>query len=294
MARGDSAFVPADASGNLGFMSGLFASGGRSDEPWLRVGRVEVSTVVVVVAIVVASWLAAAIAPGLPSLFFYTPEAVAVGEVWRIATWPLANAVSLWGVLNLFFFWYFGTELENTIGRVRMLWLLLGVWASLTVAATAVGLLLGGGAALAGIGLVQFVLLLLWVAENPRRPMFFGIPAWVLGLVLVGLQVLNIIAARDTVSLLTLVLGLVLVAIVGRSVGLLTAYSWIPGRRRKASASPSRSRAARAQARHDQRNMSDRDKLDALLDKINEQGIHGLSAAERRELGRLRDRLRKR
>jgi hypothetical protein len=38
--------------------------------------------------------------------------------------------------------------------------------------------------------------------------------------------------------------------------------------------------------------MSDRDRLDQLLDLINEQGIHSLSDTQRRELMRLRDRLR--
>jgi hypothetical protein len=39
--------------------------------------------------------------------------------------------------------------------------------------------------------------------------------------------------------------------------------------------------------------MTDREQLDALLDQINDHGIQSLTDAQRRELMRLRDRLRK-
>ena len=79
-----------------------------------------------VVLAVAASWLAWVVMPSLPLALSYSPGAVAGGEVWRPLTWPLANDLSLWGVLNLFFFWYFGSELEQMVGRTRMLWLLAG------------------------------------------------------------------------------------------------------------------------------------------------------------------------
>lgn len=278
-------------------MSGLFASRGSAGDPWFRVGRLEVGTVMAVVAAVVASWLAWVIAPGLPQLLGYAPELVAAGEVWRLVTWPLANDLSLWTIISLFFFWYFGTDLENAVGRTRMAWLLGGIWASLTAAATVVGLLLGGGYGLAGISIVQFAVLLVWIAEYPDRRFLFNIPAWVFGLVLVALQVLQALAARDLGGLLSLLLGLVLIAVVARRVGLLGSYSWIPGGRAANRAPRQRRRReprqSRAQARQDARSTSDRDRLDALLDQINERGLNSLSEAERRELLRLRDRLRR-
>ncbi len=273
-------------------MSGLFSSR-PSGEPWFRLGRLEVTTVMFVVLAVVVSWLAWVIVPSLPSLLYYSPEAVATGQVWRLVTWPFAEGLTLWGVLTLFFFWYFSTELENLIGRNRMVWLLLGLWASVTAATTLTALLLGGGGVLAGFNLVEFVVLLLWIAEYPHRKFFFGIPAWVIGAVLIGVQALGMLASRSGSALLSLLLSVVLVSLVAKRVGLLREYAWIPGGR--APGRPSRPRAprvSRSRVRAERRTLSDQEQLDALLDQINDKGIHSLSAAQRRELLRLRARLR--
>ncbi len=277
-------------------MSGLFASRGSAGEPWFRVGRLEVGTVMVVVLGVVASWLAWVVAPGLPQALAYAPELLASGQVWRLVTWPLANDLSFWSIISLFFFWYFGTDLERAIGRTSMAWLLVGIWGSLTAAATAVGLLLAGGWGLAGISIVQFAVLLVWIAEYPDRRFLFNIPAWVFGLVLVALQVLQAVAARDLGGLLSLLLGLALIAIAARRVGLLSHFSWIPGAagtRRPRQRPRKEPKVTRSQARQDARSMTDRERLDALLDQINERGLNSLTDAERKELLRLRDRLRR-
>jgi len=241
----------------------------------------------------VVSGLVWVIAPGLPSLLFYAPSLVAEGEVWRIVTWPLANTI--WVVLTALILWYFGSELERLIGRLRMLWLIVGTWAGLTAASTLVSMLpVLNGSALAGLDLIEFAILLLWIAEYPKRPFFFGIPAWVFGAVIVGLQVLSMIAARAVGSLLSLVFSLIIVAVMARRFGLLSAYDWIPGQ--PAPRKPARTRTRhvpRAQARQDQRRASDREQLDALLDQINANGIQSLTDAQRRELMRLRDRLRR-
>lgn len=268
-----------------------------SGEPWFRLGRLDVTTVMSVVLGVAASWLAWVVVPSLPALLSFSPTAVASGQLWRLVTWPFAEGLSLWSVLTLFFFWYFGTELENLIGRTRMIWLLVGVWAGLTVAATLTAVLFGAGAGLAGFGLIEFVILLLWIAEYPLRKFFFGIPAWVIGVVLVGVQALGMLASRAGSELVSLLLSLVLVALVAKQTGLLREYAWIPGGRRsgrtprvKSSRAP---RVSRAQLRDERRSHTDREQLDALLDQINDKGIHSLSAAQRRELLRLRERLRK-
>lgn len=245
-----------------------------------------------VVLAVAASWLAWVLVPTLPPTLAYWSGALGAGELWRVFTWPFANTVSLWGVLNLFFFWYFGTDLERQVGRTRMAWLLVGIWASLTVSATLVGLVLSGQV-LAGIGLIQFAVLLLWIAEYPNRPFFFGIPAWVIGLVLIGVQVLDMLAARSAASLLSLLLSLALVAITGRSVGLLNDYPWIPGRAPGRQTKARKPRTPRRKTRDQRRRQSDRERLDTLLDQINEGGIHSLTDAERKEMKRLSERLRK-
>jgi hypothetical protein len=262
-------------------------------EPWFRIGRLEVSTSVFAALLGAASGLIGVIVPDVPARLFFYWDAVLAGEVWRLVTWPLAN--SIWVVLTALMLWYFGSELERLIGRLRMVWLLLGTWASLTVASIAVSLLPAlSGTALAGLGLIELAILLLWVAEYPNRPFFFGIPAWILGVIFVALQALSMIAGRDFGGLLSLIFSLIFVAMMARRFSLLSAYDWIPGKPVPVKASTPRGRRVpRAAARQEERRKSDREQLDALLDQINDHGIQSLTDAQRRELMRLRDRLRR-
>ncbi|MGO4957367.1 rhomboid family intramembrane serine protease [Luteococcus sp. Sow4_B9] len=269
-------------------MSGYFPMGNNLRDHWFKIGRTEVGTTLAVVGLVVISWLVAAGAPALPALSMLTPEALLRGEVWRLVTWPLANAIGLWPVLNLFFFWVFGSELEASMGKVRMAQLLAGIWAALSITTVIFGLLLGSSNAVAGIWLVQFVVLLIWIADNPHRPFFFNIPAWVIGAVLVGIQILGMIGVRDLAGLLTLLSSTALVAVLARGLGLLRDLKWIPG---APSARPSRpTRAQKAHAKEQQRKADDGARLDALLDQISEKGMDSLTPAQRRELMRLRNR----
>ncbi|MGV8908778.1 MAG: hypothetical protein ACOH1Y_07330 [Propionicimonas sp.] len=274
-------------------MSGFFAPHDSHQEPWFRIGRLEVTTVVLVILVALLAGLAWVAAPSLPGQLAYSPELAASGQVWRVVTWPFAIDLSLWTVITLALFWYFGTDLERLIGRTRMAWLLLGMWASLTAAYTIVALI-AGGAGLGGLDFIQFLLLLLWVAEYPSRPFFFSIPAWVVGAILVAVRIFGLLAARDMSGLLSLLFSFVLVAIVARAVGLLGEYAWIPGRVAPGRPVTARGpRTTRTSTRQANRHASDRDRLDDLLDQINANGIGSLSEAQRRELLKLRERLRR-
>lgn len=263
------------------------------EDPWFRLGRLDVSTSVLVGLIGVVSGVVWVIVPDIYQLLLYHPSLVVAGQAWRIATWPLANTI--WVVLSAIILWYFGTELERLVGRLRMLWLIIGTWAGLTIAFTLVALMPAlSGSYLAGLGLIQFAIMLLWIAEYPNRPFFFGIPAWIFGTVILALQALSMVAMRDYGGLLSMLFSLVLVAVMARRFGLLSAYDWIPGKPTVRTAPPARTRhEPRSRVRQEQRRASDREQLDALLDQINDHGIQSLTDAQRKELMRLRDRLRK-
>lgn len=260
---------------------------------WFKLGRTEVGTTLLVVGAVVLSWLAFAFSGGaIPAVLAYSPWSLLDGQVWRAVTWPLANGIGLGALLNLFFFWVFGTELEAHLGKNRMAGLLVGIWAIMTVVTTALGLTIGGAGWLGGIGAIEFVVLLLWIAENPRRPFFFSIPAWVIGVALVAMQVLGYIATGGFVQLLSMVITAALVAMLARRLGLLSDYAWIPGRPGAARQSrPGRpSKVAKAQQKAQRQRAEDDARLNALLDQIGEKGMDSLSPAQRRELMRLRNR----
>ena len=105
-------------------------------EPWFRIGQLEVTTTTLVAALVVISWPVWALAGGgaYTNALMYAPELLAGGQLWRLVTWPIAAGPSLWAILDVVMLWYFGNMLERTIGRTRMAWLLSGIWLSMTVA----------------------------------------------------------------------------------------------------------------------------------------------------------------
>lgn len=276
-----------------------------SGDAWFRLGKLDVTSTMLVVLIGAVGVVASAFAPVLYQVGRFVPAEVLQGQVWRAVTWPFVDGISLWSILTLVLLWYFGRDLENQVGRRPMMSLYVALWAILTVVAFVVGLAMGGGA-MAGLDSIQFIVLLLWIAEYPRRPFFFGIPAWIVGAVLVALQVLSYIAIRDLAGLASLVVTFFVAAVVARRFGLLSDLSWLPGRRGSAprirqgggvrapqAAAPRTPRAARAEQKAAARQASDHERMDALLEKISEQGIHSLTPAERKELEALRERRRK-
>lgn len=270
-------------------MSGVFEPRAQG-EAWFRVGRVDVTSTVLVVALGALGLLASVIVPFLPLLLALIPEALFGGEVWRLFTWPLADQISLWSLLTLVLLWYFGTSLEARVGRVAMARLYLWCWGALTISTVLVGVVSSGSAAALGMNTIELFVLLLWIAEYPTRRFFFNIPAWVIGAVLLGLQVLQMLAARAWGSLFSLLVALVIVALAAKRIGLLAEYAWVPGSRQR-----TRRKAARPRTptRTEKRQASDEERLDDLLGKISANGLHSLTKAERAELEKLRLRRRR-
>lgn len=275
-------------------------------DPWFRLGDIEVGSAALLALGSGISMIVWAIVPEFIASLALFPDAVRSGEFWRIVTWPLANSASIWTVIAVALLWLIGTQLEVQVGRVPM--------AKLLVATTIISGLLGTALDVgdAGVRSIEFVILLLYVAQHPHARFFFGIPGWVLGAVFVGIQVLGLVGTRSFSALLFFLLTLVVGAIAGRSVGLLQHFSFIPAvpsarnRRPKRKASrnnkgaPTRnhrgkvvegpwSAPAPPSASND---AAAHEELDALLDKIHASGIDSLSKAEKQRLNDLSKRLR--
>ena len=152
-----------------------------TEDPWFKIGRLQVTTTVLVVLIGAVGMLATLFVSGLYETLALIPAQMFSGEVWRLVTWPLVDGFSLWTIINLALLWLFGRDLESQIGKRQMALLFVAIWASLTFTTTVVGLFVGGG--IAGMRMIEFCLLLLWIAEWPTRRFFFNIPAWVIGIV---------------------------------------------------------------------------------------------------------------
>jgi membrane associated rhomboid family serine protease len=296
-------------------VSGYFRfgrAGGESSNPWFRIGTLDVGTTMLVVLLSVVSLVVFALEPvdkPIQNAIAMISEDVAHGQIWRLATWPFANLYfNFWVAISIFFFWYFGTELERNIGRVRMAVLFFGT----SILSGIVGMLIDlpmtgtfymGG--LAGVGTLGLLMALVFIAEYPHIRFFFGIPGWLVGLVLIGVQIIQLLGYRYLVDLYTFLCSLVIVAVMARAVGLLAERSWIP----QVKVPSVRRRRKRRRA---QRNAGptvvqgpwqppvappvsrDQAALDALLDKISDSGMDSLTDGEREQLMILRDRLRRR
>lgn len=291
-------------------------------DPWFRVGQVDVTTTVLVTAACVLSLLIWVGNEASLVRIALIPSEVRGGEIWRVATWPLANIPPnrqlFWAAISIALFWYFGREVESLMGRNRFA----GFLGALTLVPGVIGALVDAPAA--GIRPLEFAIFLVFVAHNPFARFLFGIPAWVLGAVLLAIEVLQLLADDDSRGIIFLAVTLGTAALLARSMGLAESAPWIPalpipgftdGRSRKA---PRRKKPSRGRDGGDvvagpwsssgrsrptavpplpqpptsPGAVADQAELDDLLDKISSHGMDGLSSDEKRRLNELSKRMR--
>jgi membrane associated rhomboid family serine protease len=269
-------------------------------DPWFRVGTVDVGSAALLASLAALSFVVYAIeGPQHPILSRLTLDAsdVQQGQVWRIATWPLANVPDIWVALTIFLLWSFGSRLEAETGRVKMAGFLLTVIVVPGIVSTLLGL------DQAGLDIVQLLVLLTFVAEYPHVRFFFGIPAWVLGVVITVLTIVQLTGNRDGSGLLFYLSALATGAIAGRAIGLLTAYPIIPkvplpnprGRTPKRAAKPKGKAVVQGpwgETSFTPTTADDQAELDQLLDKISAGGMESLSKNDKQRLNELSKRLR--
>lgn len=287
-------------------------------DPWFRIGEVDIGSAAFLALLCAVSVLVYGVGDAGKRLllrFALIPDDVWSGQVWRLVTWPLANGFDqrlLWTAVAIALLWYFGSRLEEQIGRVRMT-VLLG---ALILLPGIVGALLD--LPQAGVRSVEVAVLLIFIAEYPTIRFFFGIPAWVLGLVYVVTDLLQVSADGTGDQLLFYLTSLVIAALAARAVGMLSAYPWIPQVPLPDALTGTRSSGPRRSARGKIRGKgagkqrvvegpwaapppanrptpdtaAAQAELDGLLDKISSGGLDSLSADEKRRLNELSKRLR--
>lgn len=280
--------------------------GGRyPHEPWFHIGSLGVTTTwLVVFASIVGLVLFAILGgAGVIGLALVQPN-IAELKLWTLLTWPFAYPqFGIFDVLAIFFFWYFGSDLErNELGRVRFAWLLVAFTAVLSVLAVFFGAVLDPSYALFGLGMLEMMVVLLWIAQWPDRMFMFNIPAWLFGVILVGIQLIQYLGYRSWVMLLVFVVGLAVNAFVARQFGLLDRFAWIP--QVAGSGQPKAPKPAKAKKRRSGPTVvtgpwesstvsKDEQRMDELLEKIHAEGADSLTSKEKKELMQLRERRRR-
>lgn len=262
------------------------------DDPWFRVGAVDVNTSLLAALLCTLSMFVWAISPSFLEPLILWPDKVLNGQVWRLFTWPIANAPDIWTLAIIAMLWYFGKELERMVGRMQFAVLLL----LLAVVPGIIGALLD--IPQAGIRSVEIAIFCVFAAEYPNVRFFFGVPAWVIAAVIVVIEILQLSGARDSERIILLLVSLATAAIAGRGYGLLAEYAWIPHIPMPNSSAKPKTTRSRRQGRDFDRvvagpwtgpSPADQHEMDRLLDKMNSVG---LSDAERKRLSELGKRLR--
>jgi Rhomboid family len=279
----------------------------RQRDGWFRVGNVDVTTTALLVALGVFSMFIYAASTSWFAKLVFFPSLVRDGELWRLATWPIANPpTSIFVILTLVFFWFFGHRIEEMVGRSRFVWLVAIITVLPALIVSLIGSFQFSTSPEVGLGLVGTAMLVIFAADNPNAPFFFNIPAWLIATIFVAIDVLRYLGDRlwGTLTLMLLVLATAVVVV--RQYGFVERLTFIPkftsnaGTRRQAAPSraPGRSKPRRKQSRDFDRvvagpwtgpSPADQNEMDRLLDKMNSVG---LSEAERRRLTELGKRLR--
>ena len=271
-----------------------------ADDPWFRVGTVDVTTAVLVAGLCALSMFVWAISPSLLEPLVLWPPYVSDGQVWRVLTWPLANDPNIWTVLTIAMLWYFGRELERLVGRARFGCLLVMLAIVPGIAGTLLDI------PQAGIRPVEIAVFALFAAEYPDLRFWGGIPAWVFAAVIIGIEILQLAGLRHSDRIVLLLVSLATAALVGRAFGLLGKYPWIPlipigaaGSKPKRRKSAGRSRGrntgpavVQGPWAQSPTSVADQAELDGLLDKISASGMDSLSKSEKQRLNELSKRLR--
>lgn len=268
--------------------------GPRSGQHWFRVGTLEVTTTTVITALAVVSLILYAVSFSLLAPLNLDTGLVTSGQVWRLVTWPLVNSLGsptggILMIIALAVFWWLGQRLEYSLGSRRYLRFIVVLILVPALLMTAFGLIPGQRFVqpASGIYNLETAVLVAFAAAYPAARFFFGIPFWIVTVALVGIDLLELAAARDGEYLVFVALTIVVALLATRSFGLCR-IAWIPEipLPHVVTGDPARraARETRQRRREAQRRVVRDADVDALLDKISEHGIHSLSADERRRL----------
>jgi membrane associated rhomboid family serine protease len=289
----------------------------RPRDGWFRVGKLDITTTALLVFGGIASMFLYAVNTGWLGQLVFHPIAVRDGDLWRIVTWPIANPPTrLLVVLTLVFFWLVGHIVEEMLGRTRFTVLIAIITIIPAVIVTALPPESFPTLTEVGLSLLLTTLFVVYAAENPNAPSFFGIPIWILAAVFIGIDVLRVVGDRLWGTLIMMLLSMACALVVVRQWGFVARLSFIPKLAGGQKPHPPRRGPAppRATSRKSDRRRSGQVvegpwsspappqstadaaaaqvELDSLLDKISATGLDSLTTDEKRRLNELSKRLR--
>jgi membrane associated rhomboid family serine protease len=271
----------------------------------------------VLVAAHIVTMLLGVIVPSIkPELVFAPGVFGSWAQIWRWVTYPFVQDISIWFVIEMFFLYRFGIEIEKVFGRRALARLYAGL---ILLPALLVALLYGAFGTtytLFGTNFSHFCLFLGICMLYPGALMFQSLP-WltlkVAASILLAVYILSDLAARDWTHLLLLLSNVALTYGILRHAGLTPRFEKIqdairealPAKRQPVTPSPRRARpssdgTAKPSKYYEPKIKPKPDlaperkaveEIDALLDKIARHGIDSLTAEEKAALQRASSKL---
>lgn len=221
----------------------------------------------------------------LNPLLFSFPAVLSNGSIWRFFTYAFVIPPSLWTVLSIVMFAWFGRDVETFLGRRSFAWLcgLLVLSVSLLLAMLAlIGFSIGP---YYGSGAISFAIFLAFVLIYPRAQFFFGIEARWLAAVLLGINTLTLLAGHGWVELMLLwwTAGMAALWLRFEGVSRLQTPSITEVLRHRHS-----KKNLRVLPPESEQESGVHESIDPILEKIARQGIGSLTRGERDKLERAR------
>ncbi|MEE9416415.1 MAG: DUF6576 domain-containing protein [Acidimicrobiales bacterium] len=304
------------------FNAGRF---GNSDDPWFRVGTIDVTTTIAVVGMGLISmfiWAAEGRGRGFSKYLWLVSKDIGTlaggsvlgGQVWRLVTWPIPNEPDFWTLILFAVFFMLGSQMEALMGRRLFTIFLLSLTVIPGVLVTIFELVSGVDGLASGLRFIEVGVLISFAMHNPNARFWPGIPAWGIAIGIVVLDFLQIIGGRDNYSLVLLFCVVLTAMFMTRSMGFAEKVDWLPKlplpaslggepSTRSADRGPNMSRPARKRGKGKLRAVPPVDpaqsdladmEIDALLDQVANEGLDSLSKEQRKRLEQHSKRLRKR
>ena len=276
-------------------MFGVTTSDDYRPVAWMGRYPVDVTTMLVGLHVAVAIITAVLVAFGAGSVLAYLQfDSAAVwysGQVWRIFTYAFVHAPSslLWFAIEMYMLFVFGREVERFVGRRAYIALYLLLLIAPTLVLTLWGL--WQRSALAGSPALHFGIFVAFATIYPRVELFLRIMAKWIALILAGVYTLQLLAyhAWTDLAVVWTSIGAAFLFIEMRGAG--PELTWWSNFKARIGPKPKFHVVQNTRARR----VVDPDdvytSIDPILDKISKFGIGSLTANERRQLDRERDRL---
>ncbi len=264
-------------------------------EPITWVGRVPVYLATILaggqgIAMILTSLAMSVAGPMVESNHLLAPLAFSFSRVvgnwsiWQYFTYALVNPPSIFFVIQLFMFAWFGCEVEKFLGRRSFAWLC-GLLVLAMPGLLSVLSAFGVAWIYHGAGPLNFAVFLAFAMIYPRAEIFFGLEARLIAAIFLAVYSLQDLAYNAWPSLLMLWWGFAVAALwlAFEGVGNFSLPSPAAYFRQKNSA-----RKLRVLPDKPGEEFAVHDSIDPILEKIARQGIGSLTRNEREKLERAR------